>query len=636
VISLALAAAQASAAEQDLTDLDLATLMSMDVTVTAASRRAQSSSDAAAAVYVITREEIERSGATSLPEALRLAPGIEVARINTRGWAVTTRGFNHRFANKLLVMIDGRSIYTPLFSGVFWDEQWVPLEQIDRIEVVRGPGGALWGINAVNGVINIITRKASDQAGLSVSAGSGSLETMSAGVTYGGRSDSVGDYSVHVNRSEEDELQSRDEPITHTQLGLRIDHPLQRGSLSLQSDFTHSDFGDAPAWPELSLGEDADVGNVSVNWQQEVTSGSLEIQSYYSWSERGAPVTWDDSALGLDVQFSAKRIGRHLMTAGAGYVQKQDKLYDNDEYGFHITPASLEQHQWSVYGQDEIHFRDDALRLILGVKLEDLRFSGMSFQPTLRGLWQVTSTHTLWAAASRAERTPSRAELHGDLQLGGYRNQMPVLLRIQGDPNLKAEDLHAYELGWRWRPYQSLSFDVAAYRNDYEHIVGQEIRGTSIDFGPPPALVLSTAIVSASDAQVNGLELSTEWAPASWLHLEAGAAFQDNQAHANEVTPGGVDPKRMFSLRAQTDLPHDLRFDLGWRSVSALEGLGVDAYDSVNTRIAWRPLEDIELSVAVDNLFDNEHVEFSDDLRLLSGAEIGRSFFARVTWQPRR
>jgi iron complex outermembrane receptor protein len=636
LISLATCVTQAAPREPDLTDLDLATLMSMDVTLTSASRREQSSADAAAAVYVITREEIQRSGATSIPEALRLAPGVQVARINSRGWAVTTRGFSHRFANKLLVMVDGRSIYTPLFSGVFWDEQWFSLDQIDRIEIVRGPGGALWGINAVNGVINIITRRASDVSGLDVHAGSGSIEAVSAGIRYGGRSSALGDFEVHVNRREQDPIDSTDKPQTHTEAGFRIDRPLAEGAFTLQSDFTHGEYGEAAAWPELSPADKTDVGHVSASWQRDTTPGSFEVQTYYSWTERGFPVSWDESALGFEVQFNAKRIGRHVITTGAGYTLRDDRLDDDHGIGIAITPGVAHQQQWNVYAQDEIHFRNDAVRLIVGTKLEHLEFSDPAFEPTLRGLWRITDSQTVWAAASRAVRTPSRAELHSNLQFGRNIEGVPTVVRIDGDERLHAEDLHAYEIGWRWRANPTLSFDISGYHNDYDHMVGQRLIGTTIEYAPQPAVFMSTEIFTGGETHVDGLELASEWLPTSWLHLEAHAAFQDKAEEADSLTQGSVDPKRMFAVRARADLSGDIQADLGWRYVSELTGLDVPGYDSLDTRIAWRPLNTLELSLAVENVLDNEHIEYSDDLRLSAGAVIGRTFFARATWQPRR
>ena len=297
-VPLLMIAAGASSQEQNLTDLDLATLMGMDVTVTSATKREQTSSDAAAAVYVITREDIRRSGATSLPEVLRMAPGVEVARISSRGWAVSARGFNGRFATKLLVLIDGRSIYTPLFSGVIWEENAVFLDEVERVEIVRGPGGAMWGINAVNGVVNIITRKAEDSSGLRARVGTGSIEERSAALSYGGSAPMLGDYRVYVDHNELEALEPNGAPLLRTQLGWRLDRGLADGSFTLQGGYNDSDFGDAPGFPIASLPVTSEGGDVSARWDRKFAPGELELSSYYSWVDRGQPGDWDESAFG--------------------------------------------------------------------------------------------------------------------------------------------------------------------------------------------------------------------------------------------------------------------------------------------------------------------------------------------------
>lgn len=634
ILSLALAAS-ASAQEQDLASLDLATLMSMDVTVTSAAKREQASADAAAAVYVITREDIRRSGATSLPEVLRLAPGVQVARLDSRSWAVTTRGFNSRFANKLLVMIDGRSIYTPVFSGVLWEEQAVVLDQIERIEVVRGPGGALWGINAVNGVINIITRDAAQSRGLQAHAGTGSIEDQSASLSYGGHAAGLGDYRLYTAHQELDSLETNGAPLSRTQVGLRLDREIRDGSLTLQGDYSHMDLGEVGEFPPVVLPVDVHSGNVAMRWNQQLAPGELALSSYYSWIDRGSPGHLDESAVGFDMQFNAERIGRHVFTGGVGYRSTLDELKSDDWFSLELTPRRSRQHQWGLYAQDEVHFFADQVRVILGAKLEDLEFTGLAFQPTGRVIWQANERHTVWTAASRAVRTPSRIELHSTTTFGAYVPEGLMLVRVFGNEDLKAENLDAYELGWRWRPHRSLSFDVALYRNEYQHLI--ESIPLPLQFEPgAPLTIIAPRVFENFDGTlaVEGLEAAAEWAATAWLRLEAQGTWQDS-----EVTgpmPGSIDPGRMLSLRARVDLPRDVELDLGWRSVSELAALGIPSYESMNARVAWWPASSIEISLAVDNLFDDEHIEFRDDLKLAPGATIGRTVFARFTWQPRR
>ncbi len=620
------------AQEQDLTDLDLATLMSMDVKVMSATRREQATSDASAAVYVITREDIRRSGATTLPDVLRMAPGVQVAQIKSRAWTVTARGFHGRFASKLLVMVDGRNIYTPIFSGVIWEEQGIFLDEIERIEIVRGPGGALWGTNAVNGVINIITRKAEASRGLHARAGTGTNENQSAALSYGGSFDS-GDYRVYVDHNETESLERNGAPLLRTQAGWRLDRSLAEGSFTFQGNFRDNDFGSTndPDLRDLAL--TSQVGNVLANWQKDFGAGQIDLRSYYSWTHRGAPGKWDDSATGLDAQFNIERIGRHLITSGLGYRYATDEM-KAPSAAHSSSKLEISQHQWNVYAQDEIHFFQDDVRIILGAKLEDLKFTGLAFQPTLRGLWQVTDSHTVWLAGSRAVRTPSRVELHTRMELGANVPGVPLVLLL-GDETLEAEDLRAYELGWRFRPHQTVSFDLALYRNDYERLIGGAPLPPVFEAGPAPRLVLPSAFANIEDTRVEGAELVAEWAATDWLNLEAQGTWQDTEADNLGFFPGQIDPKEMYALRAQIDLPRDVELDLAWRSVSRLAGLNIPGYDSLNVRAGWRPVDSIELSLSVENLFDNEHIESSDDLALVPGATLGRNVFARVVWQPK-
>jgi iron complex outermembrane receptor protein len=407
---VALLIAGPAAAEEDLTNLDLTTLMSMDVMVTSAAKRSQASSDAAAAVFVITRDDIRRSGATVLPEALRLAPGLHVARIDARSWAISARGFNSRFANKLQVLVDGRSIYTPLFSGVMWEEQLVPLHTIDRIEVVRGPGGALWGINAVNGVINIITQAAAANPGLHVEAGGGTVDSQSGAMSYAGRSESIGDYRLYAEHAHTDSYLNSGEPWTRTQAGWRVDREAAGGQLTFQGDAQEGDFGDTDGYGGSNLPGSSKTGNVSVHWQRPISVGSLDARTYYSWADRGLPGRWSDATAGLDLQLSAHRIGRHLFTSGIGLRHVDEEQRDRTAMVKFLAPEAS-QTLWSIYAQDEIHFFDDRVRVIAGSKLEDFTFTGLAFQPTLRALWHASADQTFWAAVSRAVRTPSRIEL---------------------------------------------------------------------------------------------------------------------------------------------------------------------------------------------------------------------------------
>ncbi len=623
----------ATAAEEDLTDLDLTTLMSMDVIVTSAAKRSQASSDAAAAVFVITREEIRRSGATSLPEVLRLAPGLHVARIDARSWAISARGFNSRFANKLQVLVDGRSIYTPLSSGVMWEEQLVPLHTIDRIEVVRGPGGSLWGINAVNGVINIITQAAGESPGLHIEAGGGTVDSEAGAVSYAGRAETIGDFRVYAEHAHTDSYLTGGEPWTRTQAGWRVDRDAAGGRFTFQGDLQEGDFGDVDGFAGSNLPGDSMTGNVSVHWQRPMAVGNLDARSYYSWADRGLPGRWSEATAGLDLQLSANRIGRHLLTGGVGLRHVEEEQRDQaTRIMFSATESS--QNHWSIYAQDEIHFRDDRVRVIAGAKLEDFTFTGLALQPTLRSLWHVSDDHTLWGAASLAVRTPSRIELFSRIGVV-VPDIVPVHVMLLGDENLDEEKMTAYELGWRWRPDPRLSIDASLYYNDYQDLIRVASLPIEIDPGPPLHINKVYMYANTFDAVVYGAETSLEWAVTDWMRWHV----QGNWLHIRDMAPPtemtlqlASDPRRHFESRLRFDLPFATELDLAWRHVGELDDYGIASYSSLDLRAAWHPRDALELSLTLNNALDREHVEFFDETGAGPGARIGRSIFGRIVW----
>ncbi|WP_129645259.1 TonB-dependent receptor plug domain-containing protein [Peristeroidobacter agariperforans] len=624
----------AAQAQEDLTDLDLATLMSMDVTVTSAAKRAQASADAAAAVFVITRDDIRRSGATSLPEVLRMAPGLQVARIDARSWAITARGFNSRFANKLQVLVDGRSIYTPLFSGVMWEEQTVPLYNIQRIEVMRGPGGALWGINAVNGVINIITRTAADSAGLRVQAGGGTVDSESGAMSYSDRIDALGDYRVYAEHAHTQSYLNGGEPWVRTQAGWRLDRAAAGGQLSFQGDVQQGDFGDIDGYADSNLPGSSRTGNVTVNWQRDVTLGRIDAHTYYSWADRGMPGRWSEATAGLDLQLSANRIGRHLLTGGFGLRQLEEEQRDPaTQVRFSKTRST--QDQWNIYAQDEINFFDDRLRVIAGAKLEDFTFTGLAFQPTLRALWRFSPTQTIWGAVSRAVRTPSRIELFSHVKVDVPRD---VLVRfvLSGNEHLDAEKLNAYELGWRWRPNSVLALDASLYYNEYKDLISVIDVETAFVPGPPPRIDRLFAYTNAHDTTVYGVETSLEWAAADWLRWQLNGNWYrmtETPSAAELLLQAASDPSRSFGTRARIDLPYHTELDVSWRYVGSLSTYDIPSYTSFDLRAGWHVRENLELSLMVNNAFDDDHIEFYDETGGAMGARIGRSFFGRFVWR---
>lgn len=625
--------AQAGADAMNLTELDLATLMTMDVVVTSAAGREQATADAAAAVFVITREDIRRSGAMTLPDLLRTVPGMQVAQISSRSWAVTARGFTSRFANKLLVMVDGRSIYRSDSSGVAWEEQMLFLEEIERIEVIRGPGGALWGANAVNGIINIITRSAADSQGTVVAASSGPDMPASAGVHHASVISGDTRYKVYAQHFERDGHDVTGIDWTQLRTGFRVDGGTR---YSFQGEVYANDL--PPFAAGTGMGDSADGGHLLASWHATPGAGDFEVKGYYNWVENEANSPTESASLGVESLYQAPRFGRHLVSVGAGYRTVHDELGD----GMNVVydPAHYARTQLSLQGQNETFFLDDALRLIAGLKIEHFSDTDFAVQPTLRSLWQLNDRHTVWAAASRAVRTPSRLELHARITTPPVEDAVPLIAgdpfayQIRGNEAVGTEKLTALELGWRFRPSERLNIDLAVYRNDYHDLISLEALAPEYDPGPPALNVIPLQFTGGFDQRTYGAELALDWQATerlrllgSWTLLEYGPGNADGLT-AKELK----EAENTMSLRARIDLPRSTELDLGWRYVDSLPYFGIPSYQAVDLRVGWRPQRQLELSLAVDNLFDEAHVEYYNEAAACLGEELDRRAFARFSW----
>ncbi len=443
----------------------------MDIPVTSVTREASTVGHSPAAIFVITQEMIRRSGATCIPEALRMAPGIEVARISSDKWAITCRGFNDAFANKLLVLIDGRTVYTPVFSGVYWDTQDVLMEDIERIEVIRGPGGTLWGANAVNGVINVITKQAKDTQGSFVSVGGGTEELFNSAVRYGGKFGDDGYYRIYGKQFERGTFYDPDgdpqDAWRQGRFGFRTDMKLDReksSSLTVQGDHYVgvSGFSDTlastlpPFAVPISGKEDVTGDNVLARLRHVYDEDSdWALQMYYDQYLRPGGVI-DEAVRTFDVDFQYRfpLTERQKITCGAGFRGVHDSLPSNDDFTEHFVPVERTYNLTSQFIQDEISLVTDKLDLTLGVKMEQNAFTGLEVQPSARLLWSIDRRHSAWGAISRAIRTPSRAE--ENIVLTSYAGMPEVFSRVYGNPDEQSEQLMAYELGYRRRPRRSI------------------------------------------------------------------------------------------------------------------------------------------------------------------------------------
>jgi iron complex outermembrane recepter protein len=607
----------------ELKQLSLEELMNQ--TVVSVSRQAEALSDAPAAVTVITQEDIRRSGATSLPEALRLAPNLEVAQVSSHEWAISARGFNNTAANKMLVMIDGRTVYTPLFAGVFWDVQDTLLEDIDRIEVISGPGGTLWGANAVNGVINVITKSAKDtQGGLLLGGGGAELNGFG-GVRYGGQLAEHVYYRVYAKYFDRDSTLFADglqatNAWNMGQGGFRVDWEAPgENNLTFQGDYCQGGVAQ-PQSPHIDLSG----GNSLGRWTHSFSEQSdLTVQMYYDHTHRRIPNTFteDLDTYDLDAQHRFALGDRNQVVWGLGYRTFWDDVQNSPVLAF--LPPHLNHQVFSTFVQDRIKLIDDRLYLTLGSKFEHNDYTGFEFQPNLRLAWMPAGRQTVWAAVSRAVRTPSRIDR--DFYVPG----VPPFSLLQGGPDFESEKLIAHELGYRVQPVARLALSLTGFYHDYD-----DLRSTEPLNPPVPFPVV---IANGLRGETYGAELAADYKVTDWWRLRAG--YTELRVHLSPK-PGSVDmsngsneshdPNRQVSLWSFLDLPAHLELDTGFRYVSQIANQNVPAYSEMDARLAWQVRRNLELAVVGQNLLHSHHIEFGAPANRY---EIERVLYGKVTWR---
>jgi iron complex outermembrane receptor protein len=610
-----------------LKDLSVEELSNIEVI--SVSKREQRLSDAPTSVFVITSDDIRRYGATSLPEALRLAPNLQVARVSANEYAVSARGFNGTAANKLLVLIDGRSVYSPLFSGVFWDAQDVMLEDIERIEVISGPGGTLWGVNAVNGVINVITRAAAQTRGGLLVAGGGNREDR-ASLRYGGTFENDVNYRVYATHFDVLHTQTpagdrKDDAAHQTQVGFRSDWDRGGDKFMVKGDvYTGRD--DQPLPGSISItGVQLQLGQISLSganligrWERSLAGGGgLSIQAYYDRTERTVPPTFADSQdiVDLQVQYSATPIGAHTAVWGAEYRYGMDRVANSIYVA--LLPADLNQRWSSVFAQDEIALRDD-LRITLGARLERNDYTGTEFLPTARLAWKWAPTQLLWGAASRSARAPSR--LDHDTFVPG---RPPFLLR--GGPGVLAETADDYELGYRGQITRAASLSATVYHTVYDRLRTQQIDPsfTYLFYG------------NGMRGTTSGLELWGSYQATAVWRLNGGFSRLRQNLH---LTPYSIDigavqgteganPARWGMLRSSLDIGPRTQVDVTLRYVGALSQPPVPSYTALDLRLGWQVGPNIDLSIAGQNLLGRGHGEFTD---VATRTDIKRAVFVKL------
>ena len=601
----------------DLKKLSLEELFNLEVT--SVSTRPEPLSTTPAAVRVVTGDEIRRMGVLSIPEALRYIPGVEVARVDNRSYAISARGFNGTIANKLLVLIDGRSVYTPLFSGVFWDAQDALQEDIEQIEVIRGPGATVWGANAVNGVINVLSKRAADTQGFLITGGGGNPERGFGGIRYGGKLGSRVFYRAYGKTLDRDASvrpngQEAGDDFRMSQGGFRVD-----GALAGSSEFTiQGDLYDGAVDQPSTDDVTTDGRNLMTRWTRRLSERSdVQLNAYYDHTLRDIPLTFRETLDTYDASLRHRLpFGkRHDVVWGLGYRQTQDVVGNSP--GLAFLPSHLERSVYSGFVQDEIELSQDRLRWTIGSKVEHNDYTGVELEPSTRLAWIPEPTQTLWGSVSRAVRAPSRIDR--DL----FVPATPPFL-LAGGPGFDSEVLWAYELGYKAQPRPNLTASVATFYNDYDKL--RSLEGTA------PPFVLGNGL----EGQSYGAEGMVALQAARWWRVDAGYTFlrmilraSPSSTDTTQAKTAGDSPRHQWFTRSSLNLAHGIELDLGVRSCGELPNQKVPAYTACDARLGWRPGSGFELAVVGQNLFDSRHPEFGTPA---SRKEVERSLYGKATW----
>lgn len=644
----------------DVTSMSVEDLMNLQVT--SVSKRAQKVADAAAAVFVITQDDIERSGARSIPEILRMVPGLEVARIDENKWAIGSRGFNGRFDDKLLVLIDGRSVYTPLFSGVYWDVEDVPLEDIDRIEVIRGPGATLWGANAVDGVINIITKTAKATQGGFIKVEGGDTQLTADSARYGGEIGTKGSYRIYGKyfdwKPSTDLGGAQASDGWHqARGGFRSDWALsQADSLTVQGDVYSSRDGETISLPMLAAPYSSTFGNtgaysggnVLAHWTHSSSNNSsFSLQGYFDRTNFADNSLFVDHESVFDIDFQHDfHLGQaNEIVWGAGYRSIQDRNLPS--FTVAVTPNSAQYNQFSAFVQDEITLLDQRLRVTIGSKFEHNAFTGFEFEPNFRALGNISKNQSIWFAVSRAVRTPALTEeglrLNDAVIPPGappFNSPLPVIEAIFGSNQFQSEDLIAYEVGYRVQATSSFSADIAAFYNNYTNLRTAEPGTPFVEGSPTPTdLVVPFVALNKMSGGTYGIEPYFDWKALPKWKLFGSYSYLRMKIHKNADSldptadlPNGENPEHQFYFRSALDLPWHFEQNLIVRYVDQLPSYAIGGYTSLDGGIHWKPKSNLEFSFDGENWLNHRHIEFIPDFINTQPTVVGRSFHGGITW----
>ncbi|HEY3769234.1 MAG TPA: TonB-dependent receptor [Candidatus Angelobacter sp.] len=635
-----------------------------NIEVTTAAKAPEQARKIAAAVFVITHDDIERSGATTIPEALRLAPGVEVARIDGNKWSIGIRGFGSRLSRSVLVLIDGRTVYTTLFAGTYWEVQDTVMDDIDRIEVIRGPGGTIWGPNAVDGVINVITKDSKDTQGTQASVGGGNVEQGFVNLRTGSGNGQGLTYRVYgkgYNRSGEFDGNGQNfDGWRAGQAGFRMDwQKNDHDTFTLQGDMYDEAAGEsvvatsytAPFSQTIDNDARLSGGNIMAHWKRQMDNGKdFQLQLYYDRTNRHES-NFGDIRNTFDADF-IERIplpARQRLSVGAGA-----RFSDGDELevvtGLTFDPADNTDQLLTAFIQDEIELVPHKLSVIAGTKLLHTNFTGVDLEPSVRLLWTPSEKQTIWTSFTRAVRTP--ADVERDFFLSGFQGLapggIPFFARFNANRNFVSEILKGYEAGYRRLIRPNFYIDVAGFFNQYDHLFSEEITGAPfLEDQPPPAndnivapphLLLPAQFGNSLTGTTTGGEIAPEWRPASFWRLRGSYSFLvmhiEKTANSLDIGSGpgiqGSSPQHQVFMQSGFDISKALTLDLFYRYVSALPGQGVRAYSSADTTVGWHVNEHVRFSVVGQNLLQPHHAEDGGDPNGL--VQIKRSVYAKITW----
>ena len=633
----------------DLTSQSIEDLM--NIQVTSVSKKEQNLSQVAAAVFVISQEDIRRSGATVIPDLLRMVPGLDVAQINANTWAISARGFNLQFANKLLVLIDGRAVYTPLFGGVNWDTVDVPLEDIDRIEVIRGPGGTIWGANAVNGVINIITKSAASTHGGLAVAGGGNTQQGFGTTQYGDDAGKKVDYRVFAKYLNDDHFpdlngQNGDDGWHLLHGGFRLDSTLTtKDSLTVQGDLYSGSEGAVIVHSSFSPPENTAVGRLSElsggdilgRWHHSFSDGSdTTFQFYFDRYSRSGPESSEvRNTFDFDFQHHFVWGSRQDLIWGLGLRHTADQTVGTIDQAF--TPPDQAGQQFDFFIQDQITLQPDRVFLTVGTKVENSYFTGFDLEPTARIAWTPSVRHTFWGAVSRAARTPTRRDEDLDAVLAALPG--PSELVLLGNPKAKTEHVIAYEVGYRTQPLGNLSVDATVFLNTYQSL--ESVEGLpDIVQSDPPLLIHRETFGNDLHGTTSGAELAANWKVTARWTVSPGYSFlvmhlhgdpTDSSDTASVASIQGTNPVHQAQLRSHIELSRALSWDAAAYFVDRLPSPMIASNTRLDMQLTWKIMEFMNLSFVGQNLLRDHHTEFNDSLQSVNSSQIKRSAYAKFT-----